>query len=376
MTALKKKYATIFSTESAAQMTPGETRIFHDVTDLSIIQDDNYRQLDEKRITLLRGSIEATGVATEVELEVKLDDSGRLLGVRCVDGHHRKEVVSRMRKEAEEENQPWLSRPLPVKVRCVTGSKDEASGKTSRQAAVRSVISNTIHVRDGLVGRARAVGRLSDSGLPNTKIAETLGLDPRTVERLLLVLSLPEKTQTLLEENDGYVKESRVYEIARRAKNSQNRTTTELFAKDLDTLLALGPLPESQLEAAHLLLTHEIGEARLGRGSKKTAPKKTATERDETVSADTKSKVSTHCANATENLNAVTRKSSAGKQTTIKAPNSKVASGEKPGKKPSKTEGMITISEVRLILEGLRGEGLSEEWAGRIESELRSLGSA
>ncbi len=188
------------------KLSAGDSTVFDDVEDLSLIKLSNYRETDTIHVDSLIESIRTSGVLQAVQVKVVIEKTG-VRSLQCINGHHRIKAVKSLRDEAIATGESWHYRPLPIIVEVVNEEQSSIAKDVSR-----AVASNSIIKKDNIYDRAAGIKKLKDEGVLGTKIASLLGVDRKTVERAVLVSSIPD--ECLVEMKKIKLSDSQVYKIA------------------------------------------------------------------------------------------------------------------------------------------------------------------
>lgn len=203
----KAKALQMLNEESIHDLTQGETAYFQDCEDLNLLQSNNYREISESHVTALMESIQETGIQAEVAIVANEGTDGKI-ELTVEDGHHRLEAIRRLRNEAERSGRQWLYRPLPCRVRMTTA--DTVKGAF----AIASVMRNQLRKEENLWDKLAAFERLREAGETTTAISKLVGLDERSVRRILSLKRVPDIVRSFAKQNEQSVKAATLYKLA------------------------------------------------------------------------------------------------------------------------------------------------------------------
>lgn len=203
----KPKAFQMLNADSLNELAQGETSYFQDCENLDILKSNNYREISESHVLALMESIQGTGVQAEVALVATETAEGEIL-LTVEDGHHRLEAVRRLRKEAERSGRHWLYRPLPCRVR--VAAQDTVKGAF----AIASVMRNQLRKEENLWDKLAAFERLREAGETTVGISKLVGMDERSVRRILSLKKIPNSVRRYAKENADTVKAATLYKLA------------------------------------------------------------------------------------------------------------------------------------------------------------------
>lgn len=203
----KPKAFQMLNADSLSELAQGETSYFQDCENLDILKSNNYREISESHVLALMESIQGTGVQAEVALVATETTEGEIL-LTVEDGHHRLEAVRRLRKEAERSGRHWLYRPLPCRVR--VAAQDTVKGAF----AIASVMRNQLRKEENLWDKLAAFERLREAGETTVGISKLVGMDERSVRRILSLKKIPNSVRRFAKENADTVKAATLYKLA------------------------------------------------------------------------------------------------------------------------------------------------------------------
>jgi hypothetical protein len=203
----KPKTLQMLNADSLGELAQGETSYFQDCENLDMLRSNNYREISEPHVVALMESIQGTGVQAEVALVATETPEGEIL-LTVEDGHHRLEAVRRLRKEAERSGRHWLYRPLPCRVR--VAAQDTVKGAF----AIASVMRNQLRKEENLWDKLAAFERLREAGETTVGISKLVGMDERSVRRILSLKKIPNTVRRFAKENEDTVKAATLYKLA------------------------------------------------------------------------------------------------------------------------------------------------------------------
>jgi ParB-like chromosome segregation protein Spo0J len=203
----KPKALQMLNADSLNDLTQGETAYFQDCEDLNILESNNYREISEAHVVALMESIQETGIQAEVALVASESSEGGI-SLTVEDGHHRLEAVRRLRQEAERSGRHWLYRHLPCRVR--VAAADTVKGAF----AIASVMRNQLRKEENLWDKLAAFERLRDAGETTSGISKLVGLDERSVRRIISLKKVPDIVRAFAKQNESTVKAATLYKLA------------------------------------------------------------------------------------------------------------------------------------------------------------------
>jgi ParB/RepB/Spo0J family partition protein len=182
-------------------MKPG-TYHFDDILDPECLVEDNHRKIDQNSddFSILKNSILNSGVHEPIHISFN-PENGQ---IRVIAGHRRRLAVIAIRAQQ-----------VPVKLPAlltVAAKNDEAGAIKS---SIAGVVTNL--VRQDLKGaeRARAIKKfMAETGMTIADCANTIGVDRKTIERILNIAMLPEAAQALIDDQADKIKEGQLLKMA------------------------------------------------------------------------------------------------------------------------------------------------------------------
>ena len=212
---MNEKNLTVLSAKSASQLKEGQVYYFKDC-DVALLRDANYRDIDKKHVASLVESIRETGVQAEVVVTAR--KVGGKVELSVEDGHHRLAAVRQLRDDALKSNRAWLYRELPVRVRVVAvgpnaATDNNAAASTPSHDVVGSVLRNQLRKEESLWDRLAAAEALRKSGETAPSIARMMGLDERSVRRILSLGRIPAEVVAFAKRHGDRIKTASLYRL-------------------------------------------------------------------------------------------------------------------------------------------------------------------
>ena len=214
----KTKALQMLNADSISELSQGETSYFQDCENLDMLTSNNYREISESHVLALMESIQETGVQAEVALVATQSPEGDII-LTVEDGHHRLEAVRRLRKEAERSGRHWLYRHLPCRVR--VAAQDTVKGAF----AIASVMRNQLRKEENLWDKLAAFERLREAGETTVGISKLVGMDERSVRRILSLKKIPDTVRRYAKEHEDTVKAATLYKLAAAIEKNGADTT-------------------------------------------------------------------------------------------------------------------------------------------------------
>lgn len=182
-----------------------EAGFYADVSDLSLLGENNYYEIDEGSESFSALSLSIQNEDVKKPILVAFDSSSRRFFV--IDGHKRRRCVLNIRTKGR-------AAPLPLILSIVSRPEE------IREAEVASVIANLFQHEHRGIARAHAIRRYVDQrGMKIAEVAIATGLDRKTIERLLNITLLPEPAKALLSSPEARdVREKDIIALAARHK--------------------------------------------------------------------------------------------------------------------------------------------------------------
>jgi ParB/RepB/Spo0J family partition protein len=181
--------------------------------DINSIAYDNYRHIDEKKITEYYTSIKEAGVVVPVKIKKTKE------GITLIDGHHRVECARRIMKD------------YPHILLTMEAIVDESQGD-SKSEAVDKVVSN-FQRRESILDRALGYQLLRDTGKSIQQVADTVGKDRSTIENHLHFLVVYQAHKEFIGSNLEQLKDAFLYRLGQKYKRDPKFDVVSAIQKEL-----------------------------------------------------------------------------------------------------------------------------------------------